>query len=105
MPEWKKGWKVIHKTTRQSITAMYRIYPRVYPKDVVVGRPKDCGPLAVFRTRQSARTFAKYFYCKIVKCLYLPSKAGALWERPTDRLMLTALPVGTILAEKVKCLE
>lgn len=115
--KWKKGWKVINKETRRSCTYTDRNKPVHYKKNKVVGRPNFCGPLAVFKTKKEARNFiytnGKFFLpmC-VVKCLYIESKHREIWERSNrfssiwDRFIHEErLPEGTILAEKVKCLE
>ena len=105
--KWKKGWKVIMAATRVSCSnGMYRSVE--YKKNKIVGRPKDCGPLAVFNTREAARNFAKRHLGyprsrKIVKCLYKKSKHSRLWVGALFSLF--NLPEGTVLADKVKCLE
>lgn len=110
--EWLKGWKVIMKDNRMSCTNLHSgCHGVIYKKDTVTGRPKDCGPLAVFRTRKAARRFimlrVSFSFLpnkkkKVVKCLYKRSKHRRMWNgtRISD-----ALPLGTVLAEKVKCLE
>jgi len=103
---WKKGWKVISKV-RQSVSTMVDKGGRYYPVNKVVGSSLNCGPLCVFRCRKLARKFA----CsgeKIVKCLYLPSKHNRIWYMSTRGIHSTLVsdcPNGTLLADKVKCLE
>ena len=117
MNKWKKGWKVINKETRCSCTHIDRTKPVKYKKNTVVGRPLFCGPLAVFKTRKAARNFiytnGKFYQTMcVVKCLYIESKHREVWER-ADRfehvwdscIHEERLPDGTILAEKIKCLE
>ena len=119
--KWLKGWKVITKIKRMS--CFYRQYDRkkshvTYPKDTVVGRPRGCGPLAVFLTKKLARSFLSdlnishakssggYEYEHIiVSCLYLPSKHNRLWSSRCSSLYKGYAPKGSEFAEKVKCLE
>lgn len=108
--EWLKGWKVIMRKTRESCTYDHRIV--TYKKYGITGRPKHCGPLAVFKTRQAARKFLQttwghskhsYNLRRIVKCLYKKAKATYLW---TNYLSYDCyVPDGTDFAEKVNCLE
>lgn len=124
--KWKKGWKVIRLlrdpasiyylrvkgrirratySNRISVTYNERAKPVCYKKGKIVGRPRNCGPLAVFKTRKQARMFVKHI-CpgKIVKCLYIESKHKTLWENGNEAHWYN-LPPGTVFAEKVKCLE
>ena len=110
--KWKKGWKVIridHQQNRVSCVTNGSVVK--YLKNKITNRPVTCGPLAVFKTRQAARDFvAKWFWSrKIVKCLYTESKDVSLWCPRASWVGGTKnrhdLPKGTLLAEKVKCLE
>ena len=114
---WIKGWKVI-RNDRMSCTADIRTLPILYLKNKETSRHNNqqvFGPLAVFKTRKYAREFKdeyggrfctqhwKSTYWKVVRCEFKKSKAMALWENPCHRQC--RLPKGTVLAEKVKCLE
>lgn len=114
--EWKEGWKIIRRKGRMSCT-WDRLRPVRYKKDIVVGRPKKCGPLAVFQSKEAAEDFLMRFLCDrhevfvIVPCIYLPSKHRRLWETHTkipqykNTMTNYETPFGTRYAEKVKCLE
>lgn len=109
--EWLTGWKVIRKITRQSCTGNHR-HMVTYKKYGITGRPKHCGPLAVFKTMEAARRFVRtiwghskhsHNHIKIVKCLYKKSKDTSLW---TDNLRCDCdFPDGTAFADEVNCLE
>lgn len=119
---WKKGWKVITKGGRRSCTHFGRAEKSIctYLKNKVVHRPFRCGPLAVFKTRECARAFIhgwmSDYTTQVVKCLYVESSCESLWERvlylrfgrpaeELNRMGSMSFPDGTILADKVKCLE
>lgn len=116
--EWVKGWKVIRINCGESrVSCTSDGHEVLYEKDKITGRPENCGPLAVFKTREVAREFKRRFWyhwrgcrIKIVKCLYKKSEDTYLWydgsycdhnHRPTRR----ELPKGTDFADEVKCLE
>lgn len=113
--KWIRGWKVIMRNTRESCTSNHQIVK--YNKNTIVRRPKDCGPLAVFKTRKAARDFLllsfytfnrpkKHKSRKIVKCIYIKSKHGYLWSWSNSiNIQCCNMPSGTDFAEKVKCLE
>lgn len=113
--EWKKGWKVIQtkkNKIRTRISCTNIAFPVKYLKNKITRRPERCGPLAVFKTRKLAREFSKKGFWtnrKIVKCLYVSSEDTQLWRpswhAPSKYLRSCDLPEGTILADKVKCLE
>lgn len=111
MAKWQNGWKVI-RNDRYSCTAVHREFPIKYLKNRIAEQPTHCGPLAVFETRQAARRFKrdyehsfceKSIYWMIVKCKYIKSRAGALWETACHRQC--RVPARTALANQVKCLE
>jgi hypothetical protein len=117
IPKWKEGWKVLavgaNGDKRMSCTTD-DVKPVMYEKNKVVGRRKYCGPLTVFLNKQYAQHFLKT-YCgqfryiansgvfTIVKCLYIPSKHRWVWEPLYNPRLI--FPPGTMLAEKIKCLE
>lgn len=113
--KWKKGWKVITKEERMSCIAgscncANRVY---YPIDGIAEPAPGNGPLAIFKTRGSARDFLTMFllrpYCKIVECEYIEHTG----EKVLWKLEITGVkdikdgdfPPGTAFASKVKCLE
>lgn len=112
--KWLKGWKVIRSDGRRSCTGTLHKQV-IYNKNNIVGRPEGCGPLAVFRTRNSARSFIKENFRHsnikrdIVECLYIRSKHRTLWID----LMRCGMqyhkthnfPEGTAFADVIKCLE
>ena len=116
--EWKKGWKVI-TPHRESCTWRDRLIQSkcYYSINEITKRPKRCGPLAVFRTRQNARDFKKTLEkniisfrnhnFKIVRCVYKGSKDNCLWEWfwHNKNYPLHFLPEGTAFADEIKCLE
>lgn len=113
--KWIKGWKVItpHRASCswRTLSVMPKCY---YHKNEITKRPEKCGPLTVFRTRQSARNFKKRLETnilslrrhnfKIVKCLYQRSKDTHLWS---DGWYQNShdLPTGTDFADSIICLE
>jgi len=105
MAKWKEGWKVLRVSNRASIISNKAVK---YLKNRVAKRPKNCGPLALFDTKSSAKiAFGWHLHKEIailVKCEYLPSRCKTIWV-PTHRRELQGLPPGTILAEKIRCLE
>lgn len=119
------GWKIL-RSDRTSIiishedrVVLYRLNHRAYP------RPR-CGPLAVFMDRGYAADFLLVhgFYRRerdsylLVPCRYEQSPETRMWidigtihyshallvEDPRERCSFT-LPVGTVLANFVTCLE
>jgi hypothetical protein len=102
---WKKGWKVIgigeHNKRESYIESEYSVS---YRKNKIARPLPYCGPLAVFKFKKYAEIFASAGEdTKIVPCLYLESKDKALWTPISTRQI--DFPEGTILADKVKCLE
>lgn len=109
-----KGWKVIRKIDRKSCTAKIRYYPVIYKKNKKIKSPVGCGPLAVFKTREAARSFlrANSIHAtivggwKIVKCVYIQSLEKYLWEHDRRQTYPKLMrPKGTDFADSVTCLE
>ena len=112
MSEWLYGYKLITKDKRGSIyITFYEMGHTECPKNKVVHRPDNCGPLAVFKTLKSAQLF-KGNYCKhliIVPCKYKKSKDTEFWQyekhAPQGMNNFDSYPEGTDFADKVICLE
>ena len=81
-----------------------------YNKKGWTHRPKDCGPLAVFKTVEDARQGFVFSVndLTIFKCEIKKSKDKTLWTlymQWRDTMHPYDLPEGTMLADKVKLLE
>ncbi|MCS7338907.1 MAG: hypothetical protein NZ739_11860 [Verrucomicrobiae bacterium] len=116
----KRGWKVLYMAngTRHSFRWPCGIY---YPFGVWVTPRPNCGPLAVFATREDAQRFildeldrdAVQFF-EVVPCVWEPwnerlprNDKGipiAFWDGQ-GRQLINCLPRGTRLASAVMCLE
>ena len=108
--EQRIGYKVITKDRYSALiedlaAIQYPVQKTVKPKD-------NCGPICVFRTAIQAKTFVNHFsrynrYLLIVKCRYEESDSKSIWTvtTPPASAPLWCLPVGTILADSVTCLE
>ena len=85
--KWLKGWKVIMRDSRMSCVAhnfssvlASKRAAVLYKRNKITKNSKNCGPLAVFKTREEARKFIKRCFReldntrKIVKCLYKKSE-------------------------------
>lgn len=101
----KKGYKVLSAGRNSAICNQYIHYPkhvRAYPK-------LGDGPLAVFDTHILARLWAANFsFLKvIVRCYYSKSSHTHLWNTDGYGNLHNSLllPVGTVLADWVECLE
>ena len=107
----KKGWKAVYKRSdniyysviqhSESGGIYYVMNQWVYPK-------KQCGPLAVFTTEESAAYFIKdRYFCTYFPCFYEPTKLEFVWCCVLDLFTrkiarrLASLPENTALANKV----
>ncbi len=104
------GWKALGPY-RQSAIIGHRHALVTYPQRRRVGPRNDCGPLAVFKTLRDAEMFNQHGFYQIVRCWYVPSKQDRVHFSGPDfysghgYTTLAALPLGTILADYVTCLE
>ncbi len=107
---FQKGWKLL-RTTRRSYMVL-GISGRDYPKNCRVFPEEGTGPLTVFSTKHRANRFADSNPISepgthlVVPCLFKPSRETRVWTVlvPKGRA-LGYLPLGTLLAEHVTCLE
>jgi len=112
--KWKNGWKIITARGRRSCIRL--LGSVIYDKQKIVASKKGCGPLCVFSNKRKAYKFIKD-YChlnnvdisrfELVKCSYMLSSPDSVWISNSiwHRMHLSSLPPGTVLADKVKCLE
>jgi len=106
----KEGYKILYRYRKflYSLSFVYEDYKIVrYRKDRWVGRPKKCGPLAVFNTKLDVNNFLidsynNYNDIKVYRVKYIPSKIDYLYDHINKRF---CLPPGTCLAEKIYLLE
>ncbi len=120
---WLFGWKILSVSkTGKRFSRLHWLPSRVeYPARTVVRRPKDCGPLGVFREYSDAfvelpptpEGFGAYdvSHYIIVPCLWKPSRAIHFWyphDVPEVRKRISFwsgfAPRGTALAEAIYCL-
>ena len=102
---WERGWKVL---TLDRMSA-FSPSPLHYPKDREVKRCAWCGPLACFFSLTSAEWFRSEFSnlaLIIVPCEYRPTRLRRL-SLHADGVKAESgwLPVGTVFADAVRCLE
>ena len=106
------GWKVI-RPGRTSLLA-WSTAKVTYHKGRKAVPCYGMGTLAVFQSVESARCFKKeiskdnLYDLRIVKCKYRPSERTTLAMFVNDlsqKRHITRLPVGTVLAESVTCLQ
>lgn len=68
----------------------------------------NCGPLSVFKSVEAAKSFMNDYFLssrlEIWKCEYIRSHYTKLWT-PFRRSPPQLVPVGTVLADKVKLIE
>jgi len=109
------GWKVITADRKSCLENMltYHLCAATavvkYSRGSRVGRNPGHGPLAVFDTRAKARAFISPYVDgeHVVKCHYVLSAAKHLWvsRKKYPCSHFHDLPLGTILADYVTCLE
>jgi len=127
MQKWKNGWKVVHMPVKDKYFSVFRRSryndegSQYAAREYIIGKtcmPRpDCGPLAIFVSRRTARAFKKerswQFHdgLRIIKCKYIQSKYQKLW-RPSKYTYHAlpdtkkdCFPEGTDFARKIKCLE
>ncbi len=104
----KIGYKVLNSRRRSCMRFIQEggVY---YKKDKKVTPKEYCGPLCVFDTLQNAVSFkefySNYYGQHIVKCNYVKSKITKIYVSSGFCTQLVQLPIGTILADSVTCLE
>lgn len=108
LPGEKVGYKVLDNLTwRNSSHTNSNTGGIVYRKDFKVYPQKGCGPLMVFKTEKSARSFA--YSRPVIKCIYKPSKIQYVWlkekERYKTKITGWSFPDGKDVADWVLCLE
>ena len=100
----KKGIKIIHAEWNSLFSAFANGKSVTYKVGAWINRPKNCGPLAVFKNLKNAKRFMerndrhflnRYFY----KCKYKKSKDKYLWNDEGEQLHM--VPKGTRFADKV----
>jgi len=109
MSKWREGYKVLKASNRSSIMSRKKVK---YLKNRTAKRPKKCGPLTLFSSREDAEYVFGFLLndniALLVKCEYLPSKCKTIWvekHKKAFRWALDELPLGTVLAEQIRCLE
>lgn len=88
------------------ITSKYEV---IYELDRWVKPQRNCGPLSVFESVETAMTFMKDFFglhdnLQVWKCEYTRSHYTKVWT-PFRRNPFRQFPTGTILADEVKLIE
>lgn len=99
--EVRLGWKVVKRFNMSSCyvsgddsRVRYRCGEWVQPR-------KGCGPLCVFDSRDSARSFSSPHEA-VLECFYTPSKQTTVWTNDYGFYWLPyELPRGTVLADAV----
>lgn len=113
----KHGWKVLLMPSRESISVSKPDAVKYPVNEWAVPNP-DGGPLCVFDTREDAERFidpsremdgvgvgiGSLAPVKVVPCEYIPSKHDEAWIRDRVTHVIHLAP-GTMLADRVKCLE
>ena len=109
------GFKILHVYWRTSPTrSAYKERTLKYPYGEWVAPRRNCGPLALFEKLELALIFAKLawdmpiglFHCEyensVEPRMYIKGRAFGVdfteWEP-------VAPPIGTVLADRVKCLD
>ena len=112
--EWKHGWKVVRKTSLDWCSATTLGNTHQYSTKYVTNHKRNCGPLAVFNSREAARKFnvdnRQLEYLTVFKCVYTKSKMPQLWftSYAICRHRVTCedgLPNGTRLANSIRLVE
>jgi len=103
MTKYKKGYKVVQKYTLSS-SAVIGYGSIKYIRNVWVKPVKNCGPLCVFDNLEHAERFNHYMLDSIYECFYEPTDPmrHSVYVENHSSYSLCYLPIGTVLATKVK---
>lgn len=101
----KQGWKVLRIQSRRSIIMGAYNDGKKYPVREWVRPNLNCGPLALFRDRDTALLWAERMRSFVVACHYKRSFRRSVWCVSMERKVLRRLPRGTVLARAICCLE
>src|ERR1700722_11025225 len=106
LAKWKSGFKVVAQNADgEWVSALVGgLGNAVYAVGAVTTARAKCGPLCVFSTPKGAIKFMQAFGCAIFTCEYKPSRRRTVWDGD-ESSRLRNLPVGTVLADRVKLLE
>jgi hypothetical protein len=116
--KWILGWKVVKKQEENNsvfTSSTTQGYVCFYSYTKITEKPKNCGPLAVFKSFYDAENFLKYIYIyldknlsifEILPCIYIESKEDCVYSmnlktKTTQKFLKQNLPYGTVLADKV----
>ena len=113
---YKKGFKVCYQNFLGKYQSAFLLGKNTeYKIGEWTKRPKECGPLAIFKYLKNAKLFIKRTekitsMFAIFKCKYKESEEKELYYinfcgKKLINNMLNGFPEGTILADKIKILK